>query len=440
MKPKPEYIDKVQVGWFCWSDNLEFSEGFIDGDQYSDPDSLETVNIIDEFIKSSDFWNRFTSLGLLATDETFNDENTSFLNSLASFKQDGLVETILPFLKALLADVDDSFAQKSGAEIITGLIYGSKYWSLANSETMIDEFLPLIQQAIDSSDISRLEYWKTSFNIIFYKRDPARYIRIIKQLEFKLFERVDLQSFVTLRKKIFLVLAVVGSLRCDSTFSDKVLEQLISMGDSPYQEVREAIAYGIDICTRNYSRLLDMNFPTIESFLECVDTISRWKPHPFIVEYLDSLQTNNTPVPLGQNRFNSNIGKTMLTWMYQGGCGFSRLNFLPYYSRLLRYNLSVSESLQPDLQEMANAVLKFIPHYVLPIDMISETILFILDLLKDETYTDYSWHMKIKALNFLHVFYLKHLVLIPVEMREIILQVLLMVIENPQLEVIYYLN
>jgi proteasome activator subunit 4 len=427
----PEYFDKIRTGWLCWTDQLEFRVGSVKGDQYTDEESSESLLFISDLVTRKEFWAEYTNLALLVTDDNFNDDITGFINNLAIFKQD-FADLIIDSLKDKMKNSDDLFAQKSSSEILSGLLYGSKAWETHNFDSLISRTIPIFLEAVNCSDVSRLEYWKIFMSILYFKRDPKRYLAVLKEIEKKFLSSDDIQSFFTQTRNIQMLLFAVSSTRCDLTFSQNVLLKLFEMSDSPYQEVREAIGYGIDLCLRNHSRPLNFENPSAEYFLENPPKgLMFGKSNQKTIEYLENIQEKNVPLPLGKNLFNSNIGKTMLTWFLNGICSFGKASMLPYYHQLVKYTLLISESSQPDLQEMANSLIKVFPHYLIPFEMVPEALGFFCKTLTEEN----SWHMKVKILSIIQSFYLKHLLLIESHDREMLVNVLLDICSFPHLEV-----
>jgi hypothetical protein len=110
---------------------------------------------------------------------------------------------------------------------------------------------------------------------------------------------------------------------------------------------------------------------------------------------------------------------------------FAKTGFLPYYSKLVSYTIQVSESAQADVQEMANAIIKVFPKYVLPKEMVSGMI----DQFCKYGTLDVSWHVKIKIINIIQVFYYFHMQFLTCNDEQQILDSLLELIQDAHLEV-----
>jgi proteasome activator subunit 4 len=104
---------------------------------------------------------------------------------------------------------------------------------------------------------------------------------------------------------------------------------------------------------------------------------------------------------------------------------------LEFYPKLVSYTLQVSESAQADVQEMANAIIKIFPKYVLPKDKVSTMIAQFCEYGTQ----DVSWHIKIKIINIIQVFYYYHIQFLSISDEKLILESLLNSVEDLHLEV-----
>jgi hypothetical protein len=122
----------------------------------------------------------------------------------------------------------------------------------------------------------------------------------------------------------------------------------------------------------------------------------------------------------------------VLSWFFHGLTSFPSPGFLPYYAKLVSYTLFVSESAQADVQVMANEIIKLFPKYILPKHMLTPMIELYLGVCFQG---NCSWHIKMKVINAIQVFYFSHIHFLTEQNRETVLTMLMKLIEDSQLEV-----
>lgn len=78
-----------------------------------------------------------------------------------------------PHLERLVRDQHEA-SQRCAAEIITGLIRGSKHWTFAKTEALWDFLCPVLRTAFSHVNVESIGDWGTAIATASESRDPNR--------------------------------------------------------------------------------------------------------------------------------------------------------------------------------------------------------------------------------------------------------------------------
>ncbi len=78
-----------------------------------------------------------------------------------------------PHLERLVRDQNEA-SQRCAAEIITGLIRGSKHWTFSKTEAMWNFLCPLLRTAFSNVNVESINDWGTAIATASESRDPNR--------------------------------------------------------------------------------------------------------------------------------------------------------------------------------------------------------------------------------------------------------------------------
>jgi hypothetical protein len=306
---EPIFIDKTLPGWIIYSNPTKVFTGFIDGQPYTDSESADVFPIFERYLTDDDFWNDFFRLASLETDAEepeFNYDIAQFLTGIFTLYQTKYLEKVIPHLRILLNKTTEVASQKSCAETICGIFFGSKHFPKHQKEILVKQLLPLLSQGIVESSIEGLYFWKEAISALFSTgRDPKRYLDLVELLQLEL-EKYDASlSYIRQTKKVSFVNIILSSPQVPKEFYEKCLSLYLGMGTNPYQQVRESLGSGIDFALTGLSRPYDPNYATVEKLFHRKDWTSL--PNRIILDFLDHNLVENIPIPGKQ--FNSNVAK-----------------------------------------------------------------------------------------------------------------------------------
>lgn len=98
---------------------------------------------------------------------------TSNLTGLFRNFGDAFLDLFVAHLQRLVSDPHEA-AQRCAAEIISGLVRGSKLWPFAKVEAMWSIVSPLMLKALTHITVESIADWGTAFATISESRDPNR--------------------------------------------------------------------------------------------------------------------------------------------------------------------------------------------------------------------------------------------------------------------------
>lgn len=136
----------------------------------------------------------FTFLFCLKGDEKFDKKRFYLFKALfRNFGTTDIVHSLFDLLHKLVADKDTNThecSHKLAAEIVSGLIRGSKSWPLARLKPLWSQFRPLLDKIVDNMSTDTVKLWYNCFSNSFEDQDPRRlcfYLNYFAQLTTRMF-------------------------------------------------------------------------------------------------------------------------------------------------------------------------------------------------------------------------------------------------------------
>ncbi|CAK9822685.1 Proteasome activator complex subunit 4 [Anthophora retusa] len=175
---EPRFVHQPYVGYYTWPKKLE-----IYAPSREQPCLDPTVRVLTDHEKEVDqFFNnpqniqkliKFYSLETKKGKDKFSNHKYLLFKDL--FRNHGIVylKHFLPYLRELVEDKQES-GQRCAAEIIVGIIKGSKHWPFNMVCEMWDSLLPIIRLALINFTPETLVDWFHCFSIAQHRRDPNR--------------------------------------------------------------------------------------------------------------------------------------------------------------------------------------------------------------------------------------------------------------------------
>ena len=181
------YVDDLSLGWYDWPSsysvnlpNVEIPRGSGFG-----------VGHLHDVLTSQDFWKNFC--GFLAQESTgttqtpFNFLTAQFFKGVFKHFGDEFVEPLLPHLKALCEKASDRGSQRAAAEIVAGLLRGSKLWPLQKREKLGSLLSPLLVLAFETITSDTLGDWGAALVFALVIPPPPSCLPPLRLISFFLF-------------------------------------------------------------------------------------------------------------------------------------------------------------------------------------------------------------------------------------------------------------
>ena len=203
--------------------------------------------------------------------DRFSSSRMSVFKGLFRNHGDLFLENFLPHLEELVKKKQESF-QRCAAEIICGLIKGSKHWNYEMTVKMWSSLLPIIKSALNNLTVETVSDWTLCISNACQERDPNRLYWLIECL----MEESDCEtesSFVECGR----LLILQGSLALQYWRVSELLHRLLSrfenrLEDSPLQTVRDRLSAMLVFIFRanvKYdSDYDDESFPVVKNFVD----------------------------------------------------------------------------------------------------------------------------------------------------------------------------
>ena len=90
---------------------------------------------------------------------------------------DSFIPMFKPHLEKLVDEADEESSQRCAAEIVTGIVRGSKHWTYSMVQDLWTWLAPLIEKVRNQLNEYSLIDWASCFVQCCYKRDPNRYMQ-----------------------------------------------------------------------------------------------------------------------------------------------------------------------------------------------------------------------------------------------------------------------
>ncbi|KAG8874746.1 hypothetical protein FRB97_005668 [Tulasnella sp. 331] len=173
----PLLQDKVASGWLVWNDDSRFllpatSKSVL---QPWEPLSAEAVAEMRRITQDPAFWE---SLSAHYVEENHQEvavmDNLSCVKSIAQLLEEDCFLAVKPVIEKHISDPDQN-KQRGAAELLGGLIAGSKHWPTNAQDRLWTWGMPLMQKVFSSTlKTDTLSIWASFLEYVFTNKDPRR--------------------------------------------------------------------------------------------------------------------------------------------------------------------------------------------------------------------------------------------------------------------------
>lgn len=182
--------------------------------------------------------------------------------------EDKLLDVFTPHLKRLVQDKQEQ-SQRCAAEILSGIIRGSKHWNFKSTEYLWNEILPIMKLGFSNMYEETISDWVACVGMALDGRDPRS---IHWFLEFLIDDPLSEQSsIIGCGRLLILQQALIQQPWRNPEMTHRLLNYLKNHLYHPFQNVREKIgialasAFSKDI---QFNGGLPTDYPRVKDFFE----------------------------------------------------------------------------------------------------------------------------------------------------------------------------
>ncbi|XP_072396223.1 proteasome activator complex subunit 4-like [Diabrotica undecimpunctata] len=238
------YIHDQYTGYYCWPKTLELYDP--PSTQQTAAKRLDDLTEIEKDIYT--FFNnkeniekliKFLSLEEKKGRDHFNAYRFLAFKNLFKIFEDALLPNFVPHLQRLVEDKLES-SNRCAAEIISGLIRGSKHWEYNKIVNLWSTILPLLERAIVNVSTETQTDWALCITMGLESRDPNRHHWLLEYLLQDPFR--DPTILVTCTRLQLLFVALSQQSWRNYEISGRLLEYLRPHLTHPFKNIRERIS------------------------------------------------------------------------------------------------------------------------------------------------------------------------------------------------------
>ena len=183
---EPRYLHKAHIGYYTWPRKLE-----IYAPSAQQPNLKRERNELNEQEQEiDDFFSNEQNVQKLINylkiegnkgEDSFDVVHYQMFKGLFRNHGDTYLSNFLPHLHEMVKDSQES-TQRCAAEIIAGLIRGTKHWPFDMTQNMWEQLKPIIKVALNNIIEETVDDWSSCFMVANFNRDPNRMYWLIETL------------------------------------------------------------------------------------------------------------------------------------------------------------------------------------------------------------------------------------------------------------------
>ncbi|KAI0094551.1 ARM repeat-containing protein [Irpex rosettiformis] len=438
------YVDKLSTGFLVWAPSVKAyrlpptKQPAVQWEDVSQP----ALQAIQEVFSADGYFSQLAQLfGQESNKEsnrlTLRSENAIFIKSIAKMYQANFSGAIQSAIDSALGE-NDRFKQRGAAEMLAGLLRGSKHWPREQFEAVWTWFMERFERIYAQIKPDTLPFWEGLFNEQLSERDYRRTQPLVDAI---LALPLDFQgdSAFAMSKALTLFNIVVDSCwPCFYPVSDKYMSLFLANANTGYADIRSHIAHNLAAIISEQWRPA---YPSTGLFLEACKTsddplfLRQARYEAQLTEILKQLpkwkQERFPPPRVNQSQYDK-VGLTLLQWIWTAAHGPHPNLVFRYIVILLPEILRMSElNDSSELQRYSSAVLYILSAVNAPPDYVEVVAEHFLSAIKSSD----SWRVRLKALPTLLVFIYRNLMLITTETVTRMMDVLLDCLSDENVEV-----
>lgn len=165
---------KPSLGFYTWPKPI-VKLHMTDGDPLKTPDYV--AQLFTEFFTNEEKLEKYFRLNSLEHkkgEDFFSMDKALFYSMLfENFGKTPILTNVLPYMQKLAESHQES-DQRVAAELVYGVLRGSRFWSLSDAESMWNGIIPLFQTILNNVTDETIGDWETCLSGVTNKADPNR--------------------------------------------------------------------------------------------------------------------------------------------------------------------------------------------------------------------------------------------------------------------------
>lgn len=245
-------VDSTMLGWYVWPEHytayrVNTKDFYFD---QVDPESLQAYEEFGKTFNTSEYWSKLC--GYLSQEvsqkqeDRFSSSSARLFSSIFQMYGDAPLTSAKEHVEKLALASDQKNSQRAAAEILGGLIRGTKHWNLQKLENVWAWLTPLLRKAFNTITPDSLTYWESFTRFCSARRDPRR---IQPLMDLILESELDPTSDAAFNesRKLLLARALMVSLQWRfEPLNNKILPTYFNNLQHPYKQVREVIGVNMN--------------------------------------------------------------------------------------------------------------------------------------------------------------------------------------------------
>ncbi|XP_060826320.1 proteasome activator complex subunit 4-like isoform X1 [Bombus pascuorum] len=269
---EPRFIHKPYVGYYTWPKKIEMyaptpQQPCLDPNVRKLTDHEKEIDLFFNDLQNIKKLIKFYSLETKKDNDKFSYYKYRLFKAL--FRNHGIVflKNFLPHLHELVKDKQES-SQRCAAEIIAGIIKGSKHWPFNMVCEMWDSLLPVIKLALINMTPETLEDWVLCFSTAQQCRDPNRQHWLLEHLMEEIFVSESESSFIESGRLLILQTTLTEQLWRVLELLQRLLKRIEDrLLANPFENVRERLSSVLVTVFTSLRTSNNQSVPQIQDFL-----------------------------------------------------------------------------------------------------------------------------------------------------------------------------
>ncbi|GJJ09464.1 hypothetical protein Clacol_003687 [Clathrus columnatus] len=426
------YVDKLNTGFLVWARDVKAYSFPPETDspfQWNDA-SLPALKEIQENLDDQKWFMRLVTL--------WSQESSTAANGTTDMYEGRYLDTVLNIIEPLWQDTD-RFNQRASAEILQGMMRGSKHWPQMTSERLWMWITPRLPRILTSITPDTMQIWESTFSMQLRSWDPRRNQPLINFIiSLPLDFSGESPFFMSKSLNLVGIMAECLGARFEP-YARRYVDLFFDNANTGYAEIRSHIASNLDAIMKiqwhpGYQSISDLlhAVETTQDPLLIREAKHRDRIQTYVKLFPEWKQLRLPPPNQAQSEVRDIVGLTLLQFIWTGAHGSFAPAIFPYSAPLLPSFLEMAElNDSSDLQLYSTAVLYVLSAVMPP----QEYVQGVADMFMDAIVSSTSWRVRLNALPTLAVFWYRNLTSFTSESMSKLMNVLLQCLEDENLEV-----